>query len=46
MIAGGAFYQDFGADHFQRRAKPNQTKRLVAKIQSLGYNVEIKPLTE
>ena len=44
MIAEGAFYQHLGADHFQRRAKPNQIKRLVAKIQSLGYNVEIKPL--
>jgi len=44
MIAEGTFYQDLGADHFQRRAKPSQIKRLVAKIQSLGYNVEIKPL--
>ena len=48
LIAGetdpGTFYQDLGADHFQRRAKPNQIKRFVAKIQSLGYNVEIKPL--
>jgi transposase len=44
MIADGAFYQDLGADHFERRAKPNQIKRLVAKIQSLGYDVEIKPL--
>jgi len=44
MIANGAFYQDLGADHFERRAKPNQIKRLVAKIQSLGYNVELKPL--
>jgi len=44
MIANGAFYQDLGADHFDRRAKPNQINRLVAKIQSLGYDVEIKPL--
>ena len=44
MIADGALYQDPGADHFERRAKPNQIKRLVAKIQSLGYNVELKPL--
>jgi transposase len=44
MIADGAFYQDLGADHFERRAKPNQIKHLVAKIQSLGYDVEIKPL--
>ena len=44
MIADGAFYHDLGADHFERRAKPNQIKRLVAKIQSLGYDVQIKPL--
>jgi transposase len=44
MIADGTFYQDLGADHFERRAKPNQIKRLVAKIQSLGYDVDIKPL--
>jgi transposase len=44
MIAAGAFYQDLGARHFESRAKPNQIKRLVAKIQSLGYSVEIKPL--
>ncbi len=44
MIANGTFYQDLGADHFERRAKPNHIKRLVAKIQNLGYDVEIKPL--
>ena len=44
MIANGAFYEDLGADHFERRAQPNQIQRLVAKIQGLGYNVEIKPL--
>jgi transposase len=38
MIANGAFYKDLGADHFERRAKPNPIKRLVAKIQGLGYN--------
>ena len=43
MIANGAFYEDLGADHFERRAKPNQIQRLVAKIQGLGYDVEIKP---
>lgn len=44
MVADGTFYQDLGAGHFERRAKPNQIKRLVAKIQSLGYDVEIKPM--
>src|SRR3984893_18453648 len=44
MIANGTFYQDLGADHFERRAKPTQMKRLVAKLQSLGYEVQVKPL--
>lgn len=44
MIANGTFYQDLGADHFESRSKPTQMKRLVAKLQSLGYEVEIKPL--
>ena len=44
MIANGAFYEDLGADHFNRSGKPNQIERLAAKIQSLGYGIEIKPL--
>ena len=44
MIANGTFYQDLGANHFERSSKPAQIKRLVAKLQSLGYDVEIKPL--
>ena len=43
MIRNGTFYQDLGADHLQRSAKPSQIKRLVAKLQGLGYEVEIKP---
>ena len=43
MIANGTFYQDLGAEHFESRAKPNQIKRLIAKIQNLGYDVELKP---
>jgi transposase len=44
MIANGTFYQDLGADHFERRTKPNQVKRLIAKLQNLGYEVDVKPL--
>ena len=44
MIANGTFYQDLGADHFERRTKPSHVKRLVAKLQNLGYEVELKPL--
>ena len=44
MIANGTFYQDLGADHFQKRTKPSQIRRLITKLQSLGYEGEIKPL--
>ena len=44
MIKNGTFYQDLGEDHFQRTAKPSQIKRLIAKLQSFGYEVQIKPL--
>jgi transposase len=45
MLKTGTPYQDPGADHYERRAKPNQLKRLLAKIASLGYDVQIKPAT-
>jgi transposase len=44
MIANGTFYQDLGASHFERRTKPSQVKRLIAKLQNLGYEVDVKPL--
>ena len=44
MIKTGTLYHDLGAGHFERSAKPSQTKRLVAKLQGLGYDVQIKPL--
>jgi transposase len=43
MIANGTFYQDLGADHFQRRSKPDHAQRLVARLKDLGYAVELKP---
>ncbi|MGH6816890.1 MAG: hypothetical protein ACREC6_14425 [Hyphomicrobiaceae bacterium] len=44
MLRNGTFYRDLGADRFERRAKPTQIKRLLTKIASLGYHIEIKPL--
>ena len=44
MIRNGTSYQDLGPDHLQQRNKPTQAKRLLARLQSLGYQVEIKPL--
>jgi transposase len=44
MLKDGTAYHDLGHDHFDRRAKHAQTRRLIARLQHLGYAVEIKPL--
>ena len=44
MLKDGTCYQDLGHDYFDRRAKTTQTKRLVTRLQNLGYAVQITPL--
>ena len=44
MLAHGTLYQDLGPDHFDRRAKATQTRRLLARLHNLGYAVHITPL--
>jgi transposase len=39
----GTFYEDLGANHFDRREKGKHILRLVNRLQSLGYAVEITP---
>ena len=41
MLKNGTLYQDPGADHFARRAKPKQLQGLVAKIAKLGFEVSV-----
>jgi hypothetical protein len=43
-MANGTFYQDLGADHFDRRTKTAHTKRLISRLQNHGYDVQITPL--
>jgi hypothetical protein len=43
MLTNGTLYQDLGGDYFDQRAKATQTKRLVNRLQSLGYVVQITP---
>jgi len=43
MLKNRTFYEDLGADHFDRREKGRQILRLVNRLQSLGYAVEITP---
>jgi hypothetical protein len=43
MLISGELYHDLGPDHFDRRAKTAQTRRLVTRLQNLGYDVQITP---
>ena len=44
MLTSGEFYRDLGPDHFDLRADGRQTSRLVARLQNLGYAVQLTPL--
>ncbi len=44
MLKDGTLYQDFGADHFDNRAKGKHILRLVNRLHNLGYDVQITPL--
>jgi transposase len=41
MLKDGALYQDLGANHFDNRDKDKQALRLVNRLQSLGFAVQI-----
>jgi transposase len=44
MLKHGTLYHDLGPDHFDRRAKTVQTKRLLTRLEKLGYAVQLTPL--
>src|SRR4051794_23444177 len=44
MLKDGTVYADLGPDHFDRRAKEVQARRLVRRLADLGYAVELAPL--
>jgi transposase len=44
MLTNGTLYQDLGPDHFDKRAKGKQIMRLVNRLQTLGFAVQITPL--
>jgi hypothetical protein len=44
MLKDGTFYQDLGADHFDRRAKSGVAKRLIARFAQLGFDVTLTPV--
>jgi transposase len=44
MLKDGTYYQDLGADHFDRRAKSGVAKRLIARFAQLGFDVTLTPV--
>ena len=45
MLRDGTLYQDLGADHFDRRHKTASTRRLVQRLQNLGFAVQLTPVS-
>lgn len=43
MVRDGVRYQDLGSDYFDKRNKVDVVKRSVRRIESLGYEVTVKP---
>src|SRR4051795_408951 len=44
MLKNGTVYADLGPDHFDRRSREVQARRLVRRLADLGYAVELAPL--
>ncbi len=44
MLKNGTVFQDLGADHFSRRNKTASARRLVTRLQGLGYAVQLVPI--
>jgi transposase len=44
MLKDGTVYADLGPDHFDRRAKEVQARRLVRRLADLGYTAELMPV--
>jgi transposase len=43
MLKNGTIYQDPGADHFDKRLKAKHALRLVNRLHTLGFDVQIAP---
>lgn len=42
MLKNGTEYQDLGADFFDRRDRERSTRRLIRRLEGLGYKVEVQ----
>jgi transposase len=46
ILKDGTEHHDLGADYFKRRSAEAQTKRLVAQLGKLGYEVQLQPAAQ
>ena len=46
ILKDGTEHRDLGADHFNRRSTEGQTKRLIAQLARLGFEVQLQPITQ
>ena len=46
ILRDGTEHQDLGADHFNHRSAEGQTRRLVAQLAKLGFDVQLQPTAE
>jgi transposase len=46
IVRDGTVYQELGADHYDRQNKPKLTRKLVDRLQRLGYYVTLQPVEE
>ena len=44
IIREGSIYQELGASHFDEQNKPKVTRKLVDRLQKLGYYVTLQPV--
>jgi transposase len=42
MLKEETEYQDLGADFFDRRDRERSTRRLIRRLEGLGYKVEVQ----
>ena len=46
VIRDGSVYKELGAAHYDRQNKPKVTRKLVERLQKLGYYVTLQPIAE
>lgn len=46
IVRDGSVYKELGASHYDRQNKPKVTRKLIERLQRLGYYVTLQPVEE